>query len=98
MRRRHARGVEIRSINRAHAGAGGPKYLISTEVATLLRCSLRTVHELTRNRAIPHRRLPGTRRCLFVENEILIWLDGASLEVRRTGDRQRPYCPHPRSE
>ena len=56
-------------------------FLIASEVATLLRCSLRTVHELTRSRTIPHRRLAGIRRCLFLEHELQLWLDGAALET-----------------
>jgi hypothetical protein len=39
------------------------------------------VQELTRRGEIPHRRMPGTRRCLFVEAELLAWEDGAPLEV-----------------
>lgn len=56
-------------------------FLSTHEVAVLLRCSTRTIHELTRSRRIPHRRPPGTRRCLFLKEEIELWLDGASLEV-----------------
>jgi len=39
---------------------------------------------LTRRRAIPYRRVAGTRRCLFVEAEVLAWVDQAGaceLEV-----------------
>jgi hypothetical protein len=39
------------------------------------------VHELTRTNAIPHRRLPGTRRCLFREEELEAWESGSPLEV-----------------
>jgi len=56
-------------------------FLLSEEVAQRLRCSLRTVHELTRLHRIPHRRLPGSRRCLFREEELQAWEDGADLEV-----------------
>ena len=58
-------------------------------VAELLGCSTRSVHELTRKRAIPFRHIPGTRRCLFVEAEILAWVDAGGaqeLEVVE-GDR-----------
>jgi excisionase family DNA binding protein len=54
------------------------------QVAELLGCSTRSVHELTRRRAIPFRRIPATRRCLFVEAEVLAWVDaggGIPLEV-----------------
>lgn len=56
-------------------------FLVTAEVAEFLRCSVRTVHELTRRRAIPHRRMPVTRRCLFMERELHEWLDGAGLEI-----------------
>lgn len=56
-------------------------YLTVAEVAELLRCSTRTVHELTRTRQIPHRRIGGTRRCLFLPDELGAWLDGADLET-----------------
>lgn len=57
------------------------RYLLVEDVAERLRCSIRTVHELTRTNAIPHRRLPGTRRCLFRLDELEAWEDGAPLEV-----------------
>ena len=53
-------------------------------VADLLGCSTRSVHELTRRRAVPFRRIAGTRRCLFVEAEVLAWVDSGGtvpLEV-----------------
>lgn len=71
-------------------------YLTVEEVAELLRCSTRTVHELTRKGAIPHRRIGGTRRCLFQRDEVAAWLDGAELEVSKLpngGRRVRPKLP-----
>jgi len=56
-------------------------FLIISEVANGLRCSVRTVHELTRLGLIPHRRLPGARRCLVVEQELEAWESGAPLET-----------------
>lgn len=56
-------------------------YLLVEDVAERLHCSVRTVHELTRTLAIPHRRPPGTRRCLFLAGELQAWEDGAALEV-----------------
>ena len=67
-------------VGRASASALSP-YLLVEDVAARLRCSRRTVHELTRTNAIPHRRLPGGRRCLFREDELDAWEDGAPLEV-----------------
>jgi hypothetical protein len=43
--------------------------------------SERWVHERTRLNEIPHRRLPGSRRCLFREAELEQWEAGATLEV-----------------
>lgn len=57
-------------------------YLLVEDVAERLRCSTRKVHELTRTHAIPHRRLPGSRRCLFLVEELQRWEGGADLEVR----------------
>lgn len=56
-------------------------YLTAPEVATRLRCSLRTVHELSRRNAIPLRQLPGSRRLLFPEHDLQRWECGAALEV-----------------
>jgi excisionase family DNA binding protein len=56
-------------------------YLLVEDVAVRLHCSTRTVRELTRTGAIPHRRPPGTRRCLFLEHELQAWESGADLEV-----------------
>jgi predicted DNA-binding transcriptional regulator AlpA len=67
----------------------GAGFLRSDEVAVLLRCSVRTVHELTRRRAIPHRKAPATRRCLFIEHEVRAWLDGAQLETIDLGEGGR---------
>jgi excisionase family DNA binding protein len=56
-------------------------FLTVSETAERLRCSVRSVHELTRTGRIPHRRLPGQRRCLFVPEEVDAWMDGAELEA-----------------
>ena len=56
-------------------------FLTAEEVAERLRCSLRSIHELVRTRRIPHRRLPGSRRCLFRTDELEVWENGAPLEV-----------------
>ncbi len=50
------------------------------DVAELLGVSKRTVHELTRTGRIPHRILPGCRRCLFEREWLTAWADGAELE------------------
>lgn len=57
-------------------------FLTVDEVAAMLRTSRRVVHEWTRLRQIPHRRLPGQRRCLFVRTEVEQWVtDAPELEV-----------------
>lgn len=70
--------------------ANASPYLVVEDVAELLRCSVRTVHELTRSNRVPHRRIAGTRRCLFLEHELRAWIEDApELEVvqRRDGSR-----------
>jgi hypothetical protein len=62
-------------------GACSP-YLLVEDVARRYHCSTRRVHELTRTNAIPHRRLPGSRRCLFLPAELDAWDNGAALDVR----------------
>lgn len=61
--------------------------LTTEEAAQLLRRSVRSIHELTRTCAIPHRRFG--RRALFIESELRAWLDGAELEtvIPRGGGR-----------
>jgi excisionase family DNA binding protein len=72
-------------------------YLLVEDVAERLRCSRRTVHELTRTHAIPHRRLPGSRRCLFRPEELDAWEDGAPLEVTALPRGGRVVSPRRRS-
>lgn len=72
-------------------------YLLVSDVATLLGCSIRTVHERARLSEIPHRRPPGARRLLFLESEVRQWLDGAELErveLPRGGRVVRPQEAH----
>jgi predicted DNA-binding transcriptional regulator AlpA len=59
----------------------GSPYLMVEDVAALLGCSKRTVHERARLAEIPHRRPPAARRLLFLEAELRAWLDGAPLEL-----------------
>jgi excisionase family DNA binding protein len=56
-------------------------FLTTKDVAGLLGCSVRTVHERTRLGEIPHRKAPGCRRCHFIESELRAWLDGAEVET-----------------
>jgi excisionase family DNA binding protein len=65
------------------------RFLVAEEVANRLRCSLRTVHELTRTGRIPHVKLDGSRRCLFREEELERWEAGADLEIQQVGSDGR---------
>ena len=56
-------------------------FLLVEDVARRHRCSTRSIHELTRTLAIPHRRMPGARRCLFLPADLEAWENGARLEV-----------------
>lgn len=50
------------------------------QVAPMLNMSRRSLHEKTRRGLVPHRILPGTRRCLFEPEALRAWADGAELE------------------
>lgn len=56
-------------------------FLLVEDVAARYGVSRRWVLERTRLGEIPHRRLPGSRRCLFVEAHLVAWEDGAGLEL-----------------
>jgi excisionase family DNA binding protein len=62
-------------------------FLTAGEVAERLRCSLRTVHEMTRQAEIPYRRVG--RRCLFRCDELDAWENGAPLEIVELADGRR---------
>ena len=76
-------GHQPRAEDRSERGIGSSLglYLVVEDVAERLHCSTRTVHELTRTSSIPHRRLPGSRRCLFRSDELEAWENGSALEV-----------------
>jgi hypothetical protein len=61
-------------------------FLVIEEAAELLRMSVRAVHERTRTRSIPMRKLAATRKILFVRDELLAFMDGAELEVTEKPD------------
>ena len=56
-------------------------FLVIGEAAEMLRMSVRAVHERTRTRSLPMRKLAATRKILFVRDELLEWMDGAELET-----------------
>jgi hypothetical protein len=68
-------------------------YLLVEDVAARLRCSTRTIHELTRTARIPHRRLPASRRCLFLLDELERWEAGATLQLRNLPRGGRVVSP-----
>jgi excisionase family DNA binding protein len=70
-----------------------PPYLTVDEAADFLRCSVRSLHGLTAAGRIPHRRLGGQRRLLFLEEELTAWVDGAELERLETRDGGRIVRP-----
>ncbi len=68
-------------------------YMLVEDVAVLLGCSKRTIHERARLSEIPHRRMPSSRRLLFVSEEISQWLDGAALEASSCREAVA-WCAH----
>jgi hypothetical protein len=72
-------------------------FLLVEDVCERYSVSKRWVLERTRLAAIPHRRLPGSRRCLFVEADLVAWENGATLEVRDLGEGGRLVRPAERS-
>ena len=80
-------------VARAGQTAAG-RFLTVADIAELLHCSPRTIHELTRTCCIPHRRIEGTRRCLFVPDEVDAWVDGAELYVSETPRGGRVVRPN----
>jgi excisionase family DNA binding protein len=68
-------------------------HMTAKQVADWLHCSIRTVHERTRLGEIPFWKPSGGRRCLFLEEELAAWRNGAALEdvsLPRGGRRVRP--------
>lgn len=76
-------------------GEGKSPFICVGDVAERLHCSKRTVWEMTRLRQIPHRVIPGTRRCLFLPDELRAWEDGhplETIELTRGGRVVRPVA------
>ena len=76
-------------------------YLLVEEVAQRLRCSTRRVRELCRLHEIPHRKLPGSRRLLFLAQELELWENGMELEaieLPRGGRVVRPIAATERAQ
>ena len=64
----------------------GAQYLVIKEAADLLRMSVRAVHERTRTKSIPMRKMAATRKLLFVRAELVAFMDGAELLVTEKAD------------
>lgn len=56
-------------------------YLLSEDVAELLGVSRRTVQEWLGRGLLPHRKLPGTRRCIIPRRDLEAYLEGRELET-----------------
>jgi excisionase family DNA binding protein len=69
------------------------RYLLVEHVAELLGDSVDTVQRRAAKNAIPHRRIGGTRRLLFLEHELAAWIDGAELETIITANGGRVVRP-----
>jgi predicted DNA-binding transcriptional regulator AlpA len=60
-------------------------YLLVEDVAGRLHVAPSTVYEWARTGAVPHRKLPGSRRLLFLEAELKAGENGAELVVEELG-------------
>ena len=67
--------------------------MLVEDVAVRYGVSPRWVRERTRLCVIPFRRLPGSRRCLFLESELVLWENGAALRVRELAGGGRLVQP-----
>jgi excisionase family DNA binding protein len=73
------------------AGMADEPFLTLPQVAELLHVSERTVFNMTRDGRLPARRLPGTRKYLYVRQEIMdqvlnARVDEAGLETAETAE------------
>ena len=68
-------------------------FLTLQQVAELLHVSAKTVFNMTRDGRLPARRLPGSRRYLYVRREILDLLDQHRTDAPGSEDQQQPEGP-----
>lgn len=66
--------------------AGPERLLLAEEVAPLVGMATSTLTEHCRRGRFPHRRLPGTRRLLFVAADVQAYIDGCGLDMTRLAD------------
>ena len=71
-------------------GVADDYYLTLPQVAELLHVSERTVFNMTRDGRLPARRLPGTRKYLYVRKEIIDLVD-----QHRTDEVEPSHKSHP---
>jgi excisionase family DNA binding protein len=64
------------------------EFLLSEDVASRLGLSRSTVQEWMWRGLLPHRKLPGTRRCLVTRADFEAWLAGAELEDEAAATRR----------
>ena len=57
-------------------------FLTLPQVAELLHVSTKTVFNMTRDGRLPARRLPGTRKYLYVRSEIMELVDRNRVDVQ----------------
>jgi predicted DNA-binding transcriptional regulator AlpA len=70
-------------------------YLGVQDIAEMLSMSPWSVYDKARTGRLPHRKPPGSRKLLFLEDEVRAWVDGAELEVFSTAGGGRVCRPIP---
>jgi excisionase family DNA binding protein len=62
------------------------RWFSAKDAAAYVGRSPRVIHELTRTKRIPHRRVDGLRGYLFRSGDLDAWLAGAQLEAVEVSD------------
>lgn len=73
-------------------------YIVIEDVAERYHRSTRAIQDLVAKRAVPHLRHGGTRRVLFVPEELDAWDLGSELEVVDLPNGGRRVKPRPPSK
>jgi hypothetical protein len=71
------------------------KYVTVEQAADIVGIGVRRLRERAALGQVPHRRISGTRRLLFLPDELAAWADGAELETIRTAGGGRVVRPRP---
>jgi excisionase family DNA binding protein len=69
------------------------RYLLVEDAAAMLGVSKDVIYRMASEGRCPHRRIGGTRRLLFLEDELHAWVDGAELETVKTPNGGRVVRP-----